>query len=800
MTTLLHALLAAIQKAAEYNPNDAVAPAAVLWTDERREWERLVPRLRTLLPHFLVFGGYDKSTRTGPAIWLRCVLAGKIPDVAWAPGSVPIIYLPGVSRATLRATEECPNELKPLAELQYRGVFWSQVNGKDWTITAFLQTNHGGLQLKIAKDQATATAIRRSIDKLVDVSVADLQAKAATGELNSTFFHLLISDDPVDDLLTWLSAPEDTREHWASDRWETMCSDCLKTYGFDATRDGPLVGAEKLGLQEKTSWKAAWKRFASAPSRYPGLIEQLRRAKPQGAALSLFESLRVESWPQDNESDETALRQALLKLTSQPDGEARKTLLDLEKNHRQRRDWVWAKLNLAPLANAIQHLDKLAEITQTPLSGATTADLVRVYTDSGWQADAAVLDALNAVSHPQDREAVCAAIAPVYSPWLRDAAELFQQRVAQEPLPGRSVPRLEAVPAGTCILFTDGLRYDVGQKLKDALEAKLGPVAVLHQFAALPSVTDTGKPAVSPVAVRIEGTTVGEDFRPCVAQDESSRHAPRDEGHHAERDDYTELTTARFRKLLEDDGYQVLDSDDVGKPKGRAWAEFGNVDDTGHHEGIGLARRIPELIGGLVQRVESLLAAGWREVRIVTDHGWLLLPKGLPKTDLPKYLTATRWGRCAVVKSSATVQLPCFSWHWGEDVRIACPPGIDSFIAGQEYNHGGLSLQECVVPQLAVQAGRQPQVSARIESYKWVGLRCKIKVDGQFEGCKLDLRDKAADPATSLADEVRTVGKDGTVSLVVKADKDSREGTASFLVLLDPAGNAIEKTLVTVRG
>jgi len=353
--TVFDALLAALQKAAEYNQNDTVPAAAVLWTDERREWERLVPRLRTMLPHFLIFGAYDKATRTGPAIWLRCVLAGKIPDISWATGSVPIIYLPGVSRATLRATEECPNELKPLAELQYRGVFWSQVNGKDWTVTAFLQTNHGGLQLKIAKDQATVTAIRRSIEKLVDVSVADLQAKAATGELNSTFFQLLISDDPVDDLLTWLSAPEGTREHWASDRWETMCSDCLKTYGFDATRDGPLVGAEKLGLQEKTPWKAAWKRFALAPSRYPGLIEQLRRAKPQGAAMSLFESLRVESWPQDNEADETILRQALLKLASQPDGEARKTLLDLEKNHRQRRDWVWAKLNLTPRASAIQH-------------------------------------------------------------------------------------------------------------------------------------------------------------------------------------------------------------------------------------------------------------------------------------------------------------------------------------------------------------------------------------------------------------------------------------------------------------
>ena len=55
------------------------------------------------------------------------------------------------------------DELKPLAELQYRGVFWSQVNGKDWTVTAFLQTNHGGLQLKLARDAVTSTSIRRSL-------------------------------------------------------------------------------------------------------------------------------------------------------------------------------------------------------------------------------------------------------------------------------------------------------------------------------------------------------------------------------------------------------------------------------------------------------------------------------------------------------------------------------------------------------------------------------------------------------------------------------------------------------------
>lgn len=776
--TVLDALLVSVQTAADHNRDDAVPPAAVLWPDEKREWERLVPRLRVLLPPFLVFGQYDVANRTGPAIWLRYVLAGKVPDIIWPPSAVPIIYLPGVSRATLRATEECPNELKPLAELQYRGVFWSQTNGKDWTISAFLQTNHGGLQLKIAKDQATATAIRRAIEKLMDVSVADLKSKSASGELNSYYFHLLISDDPVDDLLTWLADPEGTRNRWEIDRWEALCSDCLKNYGFDPLHDGALVGAEHLGLQSKNAWKTAWKRFMTAPSRYAGLIDQLRGAKPKEKRPALFNQPE-EFWPQDNEAAEAELRQSLIDLALASTAEGRTALLELEKNHRQRREWVWARLNMAPLADALRHLARLAEVTQKPLAGATTADMVKAYTNDGWQADAAVLDALAAVSHSQDRDVVCAAIAQVYSPWLRDAAELFQGRAKQEPLPGRTVSRLSDVPSGTCLLFADGLRYDIAQKLKTALDAKHVAVQIRHQFVALPSATPTAKPAVSPVADKLIGTAVGEDFRPCLAADRK------------------DLTIERFRSLLEDNGFQVLSLGDNGDAKGRAWTEFGNLDKTGHNEGIGLARRIPELIVSLVQRVEALLAAGWHEVRIVTDHGWLLVPNGLPKSELPKYLTATRWGRCAVVKPGAIVDLPCFSWFWSEDVRIACPPGIDSFIAGKEYSHGGLSLQECIIPQLTLHAGNQPVVSAKIETFKWVGLRCRIKVDGAFENCKVDLRDKAADPATSLTG-AKAVGKDGAVALVVEDDR--REGSASILVLLDPAGNVLEKMPVTVGG
>ena len=107
-------------------------------------------------------------------------------------------------------------------------------------------------------------------------------------------------------------------------------------------------------------------------------------------------------------------------------------------------------------------------------------------------------------------------------------------------------------------------------------------------------------------------------------------------------------------------------------------------------------------------------------------------------------------------------------------------------------------MQECVVPQIVIRPGGTATVSAKIESFKWAGLRCRIKVTGDYDGCMVDLRDKAADPVSSLSDAVKPVGKDGTVSLVVKAKCDTREGTATTLVLLDHAGNILDKSPVTV--
>jgi hypothetical protein len=108
-------------------------PAAVLWTDADGQWQPVVKKLQERLPQLVVHGAYDAAKRTGPAVWLKCIVARTI-DLGLGKDVVPIVYLPNISRQTLRAAADCPPLLQPLVELQYRGVVWTQRNGKDWTV------------------------------------------------------------------------------------------------------------------------------------------------------------------------------------------------------------------------------------------------------------------------------------------------------------------------------------------------------------------------------------------------------------------------------------------------------------------------------------------------------------------------------------------------------------------------------------------------------------------------------------------------------------------------------------------
>jgi len=259
--TVLDAILASLLHAARFNPNDQVRPTVILWTDHDRLWQPLVTRLQDRLPQLLVLGDYAPEKRTGPAIWLRCVIARKLSEPQFPADVVPILYLPGISRQELRAVEDCAKKLQPLAELQYRGVFWTQASAKDWTICAFLKSRHGGLGLDVTRDHATKDALCRALNRLVEEPVERLR----THRIDAGFLNGLLTPDPVRDLLEWLNDPEETRQRWEVAKWSAFRSGCRQTYSIDPQGEGALAAAEKLGQQDGP-WQAVWDRFAEGPT------------------------------------------------------------------------------------------------------------------------------------------------------------------------------------------------------------------------------------------------------------------------------------------------------------------------------------------------------------------------------------------------------------------------------------------------------------------------------------------------------------------------------------------------------
>ena len=203
MTSVLSLVAQALGRAADGNLYTSAPVAAVLWPDKDRVWSNAIRSLAKLMPNLLTLGEYAPEQRSGPAIWLKCAIAGVLDEFALS--GVPVIYLPGVGRSDLRAIESCPRDLQPLAELQYRGVFWSQANGKDWTVTAFLASKSGGLGLDVAQDKATQEALGQVLEAgvLLDRPIEELKGR----QINAAWLHGLLAPNPTRDVLVWMNDP-----------------------------------------------------------------------------------------------------------------------------------------------------------------------------------------------------------------------------------------------------------------------------------------------------------------------------------------------------------------------------------------------------------------------------------------------------------------------------------------------------------------------------------------------------------------------------------------------------------------
>jgi hypothetical protein len=750
---------------------DGVEAAALVWTDKDGEWQEMFPALRAVMPQVYRLGAYDPANNTGPAIWLKCIVGRTVPE-APAAGVTPILYLPGVSRQELRAAGDCRPALQPLIELQYRGRVWHQQNGRDWTVEAFLGSEDG-LGLDIAQDNRTREAMIRALPLLIDTDLNTLRGH----RLDADDFDKLAVSDPVRDVLRWMGNPETFRKSLDAARWQAFCNVCKSELKFNPDQEGTSTAAAAI-LAGDSMWERVWKRYCESPRLYPGVPDLLKQPGAGQGKLTFDQSRN----PGANEDAEARLRRELADAAELPHHQACEAILALEKEHAERREWVWASLGLSPCAAALAPLAQLAQFARTPLGGANVQSIAALYASDGWRCDRAAIAALSNGKGAADRALIAKVVRTLYQTWLDESAKHFQAVAGNAGQELRAAVKSTTAEKDTCVLFVDGLRFDVAMMLKAKLETRSLITNMAHRIAPIPTVTATAKPLATPVASLLSGSTTAEDVATVFKDTEQPSTAQR-------------LCAAMSKagiEVLEEGEMKIPVSADMG-----GWTEMGRIDYLGHKLGVDMCQQIEDEIEAVADRVVALLQSGWRRVRVVTDHGWLIMPGGLPKFELPPWVVQTKWARCAAVKGNSMPAAPTYDWYYNNKLQITCPSGIASFGAGYDYAHGGLSVQECVVPELAVERGAE-SVSATITDIQWRGMRCRVKVKTNNPTVSVDLRLNYKRADTSVVATIKEVGTSGEVSLAV--DQDKFEGSSAAVVVVTGKNTVLHSVQTRIGG
>lgn len=774
--TLVRAVVAkALRDVAVFNAGANSAPAAVLWADPERTWEPVIRSLQEAVP-ILVLGEYDPATAQGPALWLRAVLAS--PESAELPSHLAgrdernpwVIYLPGISRSSVAEASALNDSLAPLAEVAIRSNWWPSAHGQTpWTPHSFLSSKQGA-GLDIAGDAATKAALTQVLDKFFFEDIDDLKRM---GRLDSSRLHHLVLDDSVRTLLEWMDDPVTVRNSLEGARWQALIASCKSVYGFSPEKDGALTAASKLGSRAG-EWSAVWQRFAENPARYPNIANLLDQARPSVVPLFGDTDPHPDSWPSWNRDQEEALRTALGALATHPNPSDR--VEDLAAAHAAREDNVWAALGQAPLARAVGHLAQLADRATTATPATDLKTQVAWYGDEGHMIDDLALRAIAAAKTAQDRAAVAAALGALYDPWVDESARVFQKAAAAN-YHGRT--GLD-IGAGTAVVYVDALRFDLATRVA----RRLAPLAaaVETRLAAFPSVTPTGQPAVAPIAITVGGGTAFD------AADDQGRS----------------LKGAVLRSALASSGVQFLEWDaaEVGDPSGKAWTQTNSIDSLGHSHGHALADLVDQQLDLVAERVRGLLDAGWRKVVIVTDHGFLLPGQAAQKVILPLQVTegdAARKPRVARLKAAAArPDFPILPWTWDSSVDMVSAPGVTAFEAGRLYEHGGLSLQECVIPVITVTQRDTLVAPVQIETVRWTGQRCRIDYDPAGADIVAEIRLSPADTSRVVGGP-KSPAEPGEIKVLVDEEL-APAGAVAWVVLLDPNGGVLAQTQTKVGG
>ena len=278
------------------------------------------------------------------------------------------------------------------------------------------------------------------------------------------------------------------------------------------------------------------------------------------------------------------------------------------------------------------------------------------------------------------------------------------------------------------IMFVDALRYELGQALHAALvEERAGDERrITAKLAAIPTVTPIGMTALLPSGER-RAVSYGADWNITIAEadgagvsgnlkDKAARRAWL-EAHAPGAAFYNlgDLLNTPAARLHEAPVTIVFDT---------------TLDAVGENAGSLALSTFSALLGNVKRGIHKLLGLGISEVHVVADHGFLLLEEigEHEKASVRTVPALAVHERYLLGRGLGKTEQVAFPVPGSDDLIAWYPLGIGCFKTPGPYNyvHGGLSLQELVIPHLTItqQAVGRP-----------VGVRAELpaRITGQFK-------------------------------------------------------------------
>ncbi|HXG33315.1 MAG TPA: PglZ domain-containing protein [Bryobacteraceae bacterium] len=359
------------------------------------------------------------------------------------------------------------------------------------------------------------------------------------------------------------------------------------------------------------------------------------------------------------------------------------------------------------------------------------------------------------------------------------------------PFAGEILAGLHPAKEPLAVLVLDACRYDLGARLAEALN-KGEPVPRARVEAArapLPSITALGMPFA--LAEEASGLVVE-----LTAGPQAQWRVTAQDGAHdlAAADGRKEWLRRRFKLKAQSitNVKSVLESPPAPKEAGRLLFVFGDEFDVLGHEGELQFTGAEEYLERYVRAIRRLREAGYPNVVVVTDHGFLHWEPDADEVEEPPSGEIVWRSRRAVVGRGLKHPTAIAAAVPGSDLECRVPRSVNAFrtYGRLGYFHGGATLQELVIPVVIFRWPRKAEKVAAVLTpvAEITSLKPRVEV-----------RPGSSGRLPGFGAEVGVTGREVTVKVVEPAT-GRRLFKAAASVRIEPDGEPISLVLEREAG